>query len=342
MVGRRKSHLGLGMSRLYVYEGKRRCTYYTITPANERVNLGHELKEAKRRLLEMDGEPVKPGSVADLLDDLMVKRRKMAQDGRISVLTVKTNELEIEQLKKAFGKMLPEDVRPAHVWAYLHKFRGAESPVRANREIALFASMFNMALGAGVVDRNPCVGVERNHETPRDRLVDDVELHGFVHFCWRRSEAGKNIALAAMLSYLTGKAQAQILRLSKAQISAEGIQFDKRKRGAATLVEWSPRLRRYVSLALAMPSDISPMFVIHTRSGTPYTRNGFSALWHRLMNEWVSAGHKRFTFHDLRAKTVTDVSEQGRKASELTGHRTESIVAKVYDRRRVRRAAPAR
>jgi integrase len=56
------------------------------------------------------------------------------------------------------------------------------------------------------------------------------------------------------------------------------------------------------------------------------------------MGEWVEMGNKRFTFHDLRAKSVTDVSDQGRKASELTGHRTEAIVASVYDRRRVRKA----
>ena len=45
---------------------------------------------------------------------------------------------------------------------------------------------------------------------------------------------------------------------------------------------------------------------------------------------------------ELRAKAVTDMTEEGRKASDLTGHRTEAVVSKVYDRRRIRKAPAAR
>lgn len=80
------------------------------------------------------------------------------------------------------------------------------------------------------------------------------------------------------------------------------------------------------------------MNLIHSRVGQPYSSQGFKAMWQRLMKEWVEQGNERFTFHDLRAKAVTDLIEDGRKASELTGHRTESIPAKVYDRRAVRKS----
>ncbi len=42
------------------------------------------------------------------------------------------------------------------------------------------------------------------------------------------------------------------------------------------------------------------------------------------------------------AKTATDLIEQGRKASELTGHRLESTVAKIYARRAMRKALPVK
>lgn len=338
MIGRRKSNLGLGMARLYAYVGKRTTTYYTITPGNKRINLGHDLRAAKKRLLEIDGEIAAPGSVADLLDDLLKERKKKVASGKLAAATLASNELEVDQLKKAFGKMRPEDVKPSHVWAYLHKFRGAESPVRANREVALLSTLFNRAMGAGIVDRNPCVGVERNEEAPRERLVSDAELRAFCRWARRRSDAGARAAHAAMIAYLTGKAQGQVLKLSRQQLQPDGILFGKRKRGAAVLVGWSRRLRAYVAAALAMPCDITPMYVVHAQSGTPYSSDGFKSIWQRLMKEWVEAGNERFTFHDLRAKSVTDVSDQGRKASELTGHRTEAIVASVYDRRRVRKA----
>lgn len=330
------------MSRLYVYEGKIRTTYYTITPGNKRLNLGHDLNEAKQALLALQRGESAGGTVGALLDKLIIERRQKVSVGRLAAGTLESNLLEVEQLKLAFGEMPPKAVKPKHIWAYLHLYRGKESPIRANREIALLSIMFNKCLGAGIVDINPCVGVERNEEIARDRLVSDDELNRFVHFCYRRSEGGKRVALALMISYLTGKAQGQVLRLHVSQLGAEGIEFGKRKRGAATLVEWSPRLQGYVRLAMAQPSTITSQYVIHTRTGSPYGSDGFKSLWQRLMREWVEQGNERFTFHDLRAKAVTDVSDQGRKASELTGHRTEAVVAKVYDRRRVRRSAPVK
>jgi integrase len=60
------------------------------------------------------------------------------------------------------------------------------------------------------------------------------------------------------------------------------------------------------------------------------------------MRKWVAQGGERFTFHDSRAKATTDVIEQGRKASELTGHKLESTVTKIYDRRHIRKSAPVR
>lgn len=338
MVGRRKKNLELGMTRLYVYEGKRKNTYYTVDRQNQYVNLGHDLREAKRLLLEMEGEEPESGSIAEYLDDLIAARRKLVRAGKLSSRTLEDNTAELVHLKEAFGKMRPDALKPAHVWLYLHKYRGAESPVRANREIALLSSMFSGLLGAGIVDRNPCIGVERNDESPRERSVLDHELRSFIRYCWRRSDAGKRIALAGYLAYLTGKAQGQIIKLKRQQLQDEGILFEKRKRGAATLVIWTRRLRLAVKTSLAMPATSEPLYIVHNQSGQPYTSAGFKALWHRLMGEWCALGNERFTFHDLRAMAVTVLEDQGRRSSDLTGHRQEATVKRVYDRRRVRRA----
>ncbi|WP_226419968.1 hypothetical protein [Dechloromonas denitrificans] len=339
MVGRRKTNLEIGMSRLYVYEGKRTTTYYTIDRHNKYINLGHDLREAKKQLLELEGEAPEPGTIADYLDDLMKYRKRLVRSGKLSSRTVDSNEAEVIHLKEAFGKMTPKALKASHIWLYMHKYRGLESPIRANREIALLSTMFNGLLGADIVDRNPCVGVERNAEIPRDRLVTDGDLRSFMKYCWKNGDAGKRIALAAYLSYLTGKAQGQILKLTVDHIQRDGIDFAKRKRGANTFVEWTKLLRRTVDYALSMPAAKEPRFVVHNQAGDGYTESGFKALWHRRMGEWCKLGHDRFTFHDLRAKTVTDMSDQGRKASDLTGHRQESTIARVYDRRRVRKSA---
>lgn len=350
MIGRRKTGLDLGMSRLYVYKGKRVTTYYTITPDNKRINLGHDLKAAKRQLLEMDGEQDVAGSIGDHLDELMAERRRLVARGKLSAETIKSNELEVVELKRAFGKMQPVAVRPKHIWDYLHLHRGAEAPVRANREIALFSRMFTRLVNQGALDNNPCIGVERNEEVPRDRLVLDDEWEEFLEFARSNghlhekspmrslSTAGLRMALAADLAYLTGKAQGQILKLHRTQITDEGINFGARKRGRKTLVEWTPVLRALVNECKALPTRITSTYLIPNEDGQPYTSSGFKSTWQRVMNAWTEKGNERFTFHDLRGKAVTDLREAGRRASDLTGHTTEATIDRVYDRRTVRKS----
>lgn len=351
MVGRRKSASPLP-PRMYVYKGKKQDTYYTITADNMRLNLGHELLAAKRKLLELEEGRSIAGTIGDLLDDYLKEVKVKVDAGKRSALTLRDNQLEIVNLKKAFGGMQPKDLQPAHVWSYLHKFRGKDAPVRANREVSYLQAAFNWARGQGIVRDNPCVGVQRNEEESRTRMIEDSELEAFSKFCRENghleddserkdsSDAGLRIALTARIAYLTGKAQAQVLRLHKNQITDAGILFGQRKRGAATLVEWTPALHATVDECLTLPSKITSMYLIHSRTGQPYSSQGFKAMWQRLMKAWLASdsSNVRFTFHDLRAKAVTDLIEDGRKASELTGHRTESIPAKVYDRRAVRKS----
>lgn len=352
MVGRRKIASSLP-PRLYVYKGKRHSTYYTINSRNERINLGHDLLVAKRKLLELEEGKSVAGTVGELLDDYLKEVKSKVDAKKRAISTYESNQLEIVQLKKAFGTMVPKDLKPPHVWSYLHKFRGKEAPVRANREVSFLQAAFNWARSQGIVKDNPCIGVERNEEEPRTRLVSDAEMDGLISFCRKNkhlddesprkgSDAGLRIALAARLAYLTSKAQGQILSLHKSQISDEGITFSKRKRGAPTMALWTPALREVVNECLALPGKVTSPYLIHNRHGHPYTSSGFKSMWKRIMNKWVEAGNEHFTFHDIRAKATTDMIEDGRKASELTGHLTESVPAKVYDRRVVRKAKAVR
>jgi len=59
------------------------------------------------------------------------------------------------------------------------------------------------------------------------------------------------------------------------------------------------------------------------------------------MQAWVAdapPGETRlaFTFHDLRAMSITYLKTMGRDVKELSGHTTDAVPNRVYDRRRVR------
>ena len=352
MVGKRKVAKPLP-PRLYVEKGKRVTSYYTITRANKYVGLGRDLVAAKKQLAELEADTPASGSIAELIADTIIDRRKLVAQGKLSKRTVDDNEYEYApNLIAAFGKMQPDALRPKHIAYYLRKARGLEAPVRANKEISFLQVVMGSACEQGIIDINPCVGVKRNEEVPRDRLVTDAELRDFLRLARESGDVATRAALAFYIAFVTGKAQGQILKLSRGQFSADGIYFASRKGGARVFVEWSDNLRAAVDESLAMPAAIKPMFVVHTQEGGPYTSHGFKKGWQILMGQWVAGGTwadgskrepgERFTFHDGRAKAVTAVIEEGRKASELTGHRLESTVAKVYDRRRTRTSAPVR
>lgn len=353
------------MPGLYRKVGRRVTTYYTILPGNKYRGLGNDLAKARAALTALTGDEVRaaiPGTIAAMLHDELARRRRLLAMKKLSPRTLEDNEEEAEQLKKPFGRMRPEDLRKKHVYDYLHKYRGAAAPVRANREIAFLQAAYKPLLATEVLASNPCEGVERNEETPRDRMVSRAELDAFLKFARenghitkttpealrakRELDAGARVANALELSYLTTKAQGEVIKLTRtrARQDAEGIEWPGRKGGAPTITEWTPALRACVARCIAMPAEsrgqkVDPVFVIYTREGQPYTSRGFRSLMGKIMKAYGEAGNGRFTFHDGgRAKGITKLREQKRNASEVSGHMQEKTVARVYDRRTFRKA----
>jgi hypothetical protein len=130
-----------------------------------------------------------------------------------------------------------------------------------------------------------------------------------------------------------------VLTVPLRNVRDDGILFEQKKRDGdmRVLVEWTDALRAAVAKATALPRPVAGLYLICNRRGQPYTDTGFKTMWNRLQVQWKDAGNERFWFHDLRAKAITDMKEQGRDAKEVSGHRTDAMVNRVYDRRRVRR-----
>jgi len=128
---------------------------------------------------------------------------------------------------------------------------------------------------------------------------------------------------------LTGKAQAQVLRLHKTQITDEASCSD-----SASVVR--PRwLNGHPSCAPSW-KNVRRCPVKRYRC-TLSTVVSASHTARRLQSDVATADERvgrtrneRFTFHDLRAKAVTDLIEDGRKASEADWPQNREHPAKVY------------
>lgn len=232
-----------------------------------------------------------------------------------------------KRLIKVFGNMAPEAIRPAHIGRYLDERKAAGAAISGNREVALLSHIFKRGMRWDICTNNPCRGVERNQETPRDRYVSLEELALFERFC------GPMLRHYIRIKIRTGLRQQDILALTTANVRPEGLLVQPRKTKKTTaqriLFVWTPDFR---SLFPENTDENVP--ILSTRSGSRYSSSGFQSIWRRAMDKFVEAGHNRFTEHDLRAVAASQAELQGLDSRILTGHATEQA-HRVYLRHRV-------
>jgi integrase len=329
----------------------RHGAFYYVTGAGKWLQLGKEWNLAARmRWAELAGEARPQGSVAELIAEY----RKRVLPGK-AARTRADNEIELDRLDQVFGRMAVADLRVRHAAKYL-KERGAR--VRGNREIALFSHAIRWGMNEGLVDleRHPFGsrkggdGVIFNKEQPRRRLVSDAELERFLAYARPTSPI---VAALVELLYVTGQRRADLLAMRVNAIEPAGVRVIQSKTGARLLIKWSPRLRAAVDVALAVHAEhharrnITPLALICTRDGQPYTDAGIKAMFNRAMVGASSAEAgppalvERFRMQDMRPKANSDVGG-GQRGQRLLGHKTQATTDRVYDRVTFREVEPTR
>jgi len=139
------------------------------------------------------------------------------------------------------------------------------------------------------------------------------------------------------LALLTSQRQGDLIGLKWDQIEASGprenwgIRMRQGKTGKQMRIKISAALEQILDLADALPPDQPRDYVIRNQFGQRYTSDGFRAMWQRHMREFAKAGHTRFHFHDLRAKSISD-NPNLQAAYNLAGHIDMKVTNRVYDR----------
>lgn len=237
--------------------------------------------------------------------------------------TRKDQDVYLDRLESAFGQFRPDQVETTDVYRYLDH-RGQTAPVAANREISLLGHVFQKAIRWGECKTNPCSGIEKHDESPRDRYVEHWELDAW---CKR---ARPVVALVSELAYLTGLRRADLLAMTRSQFREDGILVKSAKTGRRGLIGWTPDLRRVIDELARIPKNPS-IYVVATRTGQPYSGSGFNTLWKRDMAAALADEEcpltERFRLHDLRAKHATDAKAQGLNPTDNLLHDREATTA---------------
>jgi integrase len=229
-----------------------------------------------------------------------------------------------------FGAMPSDAIKPEHVRKYMDK-RGLKSRVQANREKAFMSRMYRWGYERGMVKGNPTKGVKKFKEESRDRYVTDAEYQA-LYSC-----APDIVKVAMELAYLCCARQADVLSMKKSQIMEEGILIKQSKTSVAQIKGWSPRLTAVINMAgeLNLKPGMSSIFIIHQPNGSGYTRDGFNSRWSAAREDARIKFPELlfdFTFHDLKAKGVSDLEGDLYEKRAITGHKNVEQTA-AYDRK---------
>lgn len=304
-------------SRVYL----NRKTYFYVQPDGKWIRLGKSEAEMYRALAALVDDDLKPGAMSEVLGRYEREVLPTKSPG-----TIISQTTQLARLKRVFGATQPSDIKSVHIGQYLDQHDHA---VMANREISLLSHVFKKCVRWGLIETNPCSGVERHSEKPRDRYVTDDE-YAAVH-----AAADLHLQILMELALCTGQRQSDLLTIKPRQLMEDGIHFHpaktKRSTGKKLIVRWSPRLTEAVEAARSLPpSGVLHTWLLHRPDGDRYQSFTIQKHWRKLIKKCIDAGTLKepFQFRDLRAKARTDGDDP-----KLLGHANPAAMDKVYNRK---------
>lgn len=225
---------------------------------------------------------------------------------------------------KVLGHLPRQQIRSATIREYVDR-RTLKSASRANHELSWLRVVCAWGKERGYLETNPAKAVRKNPEPHRQRYVEMCELRAVLR------QAPAQVRVGAVIAYLCGARLADMLALTWKDVdNKRGVYIRQHKTGKRQWKLWTPALRKVIARARRLPGKWG-QHVVHTLAGTAYSRGGFQSLWKRSRAAALAAGtlKQSFTFHDLKAKGISDYDGDKQKFS---GHRTASQV-QVYDRK---------
>lgn len=260
------------------------------------------------------------------------------------------------EIGKAFEEFRASQVRAPDVAEFLRPFKGMPRSYNAYRSMLRELMRFAEEKGWRDSGTNPTSSIKTIKIRARNRYVSDSELRRIkVAACYyyrqakdgpvkTRVRSGVMMCNMIDMAYLTGQRIGDLISMEWSQIKREGILFEPGKvensTGVRVLIEWTPRLKELVA-RLKDQSKPNFRYIFAKLNGQPYVYSGMSSAWRRAVKR---SGVAACTFHDLKAKALTDVDEDRgtREAQRMGGHSTEGQTATYIRHKKPQKTAATR
>lgn len=316
--------------------GKEWISYFYLDKSGKEISLGTDLDQARLKWAELEAK--------DKPQDLRIMKAIFDRYERDIIpkkgaRTQKDNLAELRQLRPFFDEAPIDAITPSLVAQYRDK---RTAKVRANRELATLSHVFNMAREWGLTAKeNPCQGVRKNKEKPRDFYANDAVWNAVYR------KAVPELKDAMDLAYLTGQRPADVLVMRRDDIEGDYLVVQQNKT--------QKKLRIMLSvdgIANSLGTLINQMDVRNLQHSSSYlivSDRGKRMSASMLRNRWDDARDlaksaaledgdsllatriAQFQFRDIRPKAASEIKDI-EDASLLLGHTKGDITERVYRR----------
>jgi integrase len=300
----------------YVYAQRKRIIYRP--PGSRHVVLGSAdtpMADIWRAYEDLTGQST------DTLDYIVMEYKKgeaykslKSQKERGRLLKILTDTIATGR----FGSKKYADISPGVIRKYLD-YKGN---VQANREIAALSAAWSWCYERDIVKLpNPCRGVKRLTEKPRQRLVTEAEYFTVYKI------APIYIQVAMELAYLCRMRVSEALDTRYKDMKDEGLDTRRLKGSKDAITLWSDRLRAACDRGLEGCMRVPGMPIVNDGKGSQIKTSTFHSAWQRLQVKAAKLGTERFTFHDLKRRGTSNF--KGDK--QAAGGWSDPRMVKIYD-----------
>ncbi|MGX5795588.1 tyrosine-type recombinase/integrase [Pseudomonas sp. E2-15] len=327
--------------RMYQRTRKRKngttwTAFYYRDSTGKDMPLGKDLDKARLKWAELEAKD-KPGDLTIMkgifdryIRDVIPKKGARTQTDNLA---------ELKQLRPTFDSAPIDSITPANIAGY----RDARTAkVRANREIALLSHVFNMAREWGLTEReNPCQGVRKNKEIPRDYYANAVVWDAVYGM------AEPELKEAMDLGYLTGQRPADVIIMRSDDTEGDYFLVTQGKTGQKLRIlmrtesgenSLGKLVREITERNVSHPSK----YLLINRHGKRMTKGMLRLRWDKAREKarlkaidqgdpLLAAKIAGFQFRDIRPKAASEILDIG-DASLLLGHSKQEITKRVYRR----------
>lgn len=207
--------------------------------------------------------------------------------------------------------------------------RGMSSKNQANQGVSSISRVYGWGFERGYVKGNPCRGIRKFSLTDRDVYVPDEDYYAIYE------AAVPTVKVAMEISYLCAARQGDVLDLRWTGILNDGIFIQQNKTGKKQIKSWSPRLRAALEMARRdLGFNNATGVVVPGPGGGKMNKKTFNNWWNDAKHGAALKLGRLIpgTFHDIKAKAISDYEGSSKDKQLFSGHKTESQVI-IYDRK---------